>query len=659
MAIVRMSRLRLVGLKSEKNLIMNELIKSGSFEVIPTTVGGDRPCDRTHLDKVLARQAKVAFAVEYLSACTAEYLAKKQQNERAVKKGGARTVPDIAVEKPARGRVTVGYDDFYDVAAKEYELTAVCDAIEKLNFTRLECKSRLQKVQARIRVLLPYEPFPLPLSALGDGENVSVLLAHCPADTSVSFGDIPTYTERYASAGGVLLAVITRSGDRDRATATLASAGFTLCAMRDDRTPAAMLIDCRAEEKELALQDEKALYGVLDYRKYLQELKVLYDVLGQDVEKSTAELEFTATAGTFVAEGWIPFDRAAPVIRKIREKTKRIVTYLSDPQEGDAPPTLVQSRKICKPYEDVTNMYSVPAYNEIDPNPFMAVFFFVFFGIMIGDAGYGAILSIASLFILRFVKPEQGTARLIALVGMGGVSAILWGILFGGVFSIDGIPALWFNPTKEPLLMLAVSLILGAVQLLFGYALKAAQSFRRGHPLDAVLDSIFIFILFGGIACIALDMLIKPKAPLLQVGLGLVIAALAGILCTAGRHNKGALSKIMGGFSGLYGLVNLLSDVLSYARLFGLGLASGAIGLAFNTLGSMFFSIPVAGYVIGMILLVPLHAFNLGIGVLGAYVHNARLQFLEFYGKFYEGGGRLFAPMGEKTRYVRLSDTKN
>ena len=141
----------------------------------------------------------------------------------------------------------------------------------------------------------------------------------------------------------------------------------------------------------------------------------------------------------------------------------------------------------------------------------------------------------------------------------------------------------------------------------------------------------------------------------MTVGLGLMIASLAGILLTAGRHNKGVLSKIMGGFSGLYGLVNLLSDVLSYARLFGLGLASGAIGMAFNTLGSMFFSIPIAGYAIGIIILVPLHAFNLGIGVLGAYVHNARLQFLEFYGKFYEGGGRPFSPMGEKTKYVRFS----
>ena len=328
---------------------------------------------------------------------------------------------------------------------------------------------------------------------------------------------------------------------------------------------------------------------------------------------------------------------------------------MEKPADGDSPPTLIVSNKIVKPYEDVTNMYSVPAYNEIDPNPFMAVFFFVFFGIMIGDAGYGIILSIVAGLVLKFVKLEKGTARLVALVAMGGVSAIIWGALFGGLFSISGIPHLWFNPTEEPLMMLGVSIVLGVVQLLTGYALNSAKKFREHKPLDAILDSAFIFLLFGGLACLALYMLLNLSKTVMTVGLGLMITSLAGILLTAGRHNKGVLSKIMGGFSGLYGLVNLLSDVLSYARLFGLGLASGAIGMAFNTLGSMFFSIPIAGYAIGIIILVPLHAFNLGIGVLGAYVHNARLQFLEFYGKFYEGGGRPFSPMGEKTKYVRFS----
>lgn len=658
MSIARMRRLRLIGLKSEKNTILNELIKSGSFEVSPTSVEGAHPSERTHLDKVLGRQAKVSFAVGYLTSCINEYADLQVQNAAAVKKGKAAELPVRQLPKSVKGQTEIGYDDFYDVAAKEYELMTVCDEVEKCNFARLENKSLLLKTRNSLRAVLPYEAFPLPFSALGERQNVTVQLGYRAAPAAVDFGELPVFCENYPTTGGTLVGVVARLSDRDRVSSVLQAAGFSLCAMRDDITPAQAAESYRACERECLAKDAELLGKALDYAKYLTELKVLYDVLGQDIEKSTAELAFVTTAETFVAEGWIPSAQVDPVLEALHRKTTRIVTHLSDPQEDDIPPTLVQSKKAIRPYEDVTNMYSVPAYGEIDPNPFMAVFFFLFFGIMIGDAGYGLVLALGGLLVLRFVRLDRGVARMIALFAMGGISAIVWGVVFGGVFAIEGIPALWFNPIDEPLMMLGVSVVLGAVQLLTGYALKAAQSFRGGHPLDAILDSIFIFILFGGIACMALDMLLKPDAPLMSVGLGLMIAALAGILLTAGRHNKGILGKIMGGFSGLYGLVNLLSDVLSYARLFGLGLASGAIGMAFNTLGSMFFSIPVAGYVIGIVLLIPLHAFNLGIGVLGAYVHNARLQFLEFYGKFYCGDGRLFSPMGEKTKYVRIRPAK-
>ena len=657
MAVARMSRLRLIGLKSDKNKIMNELVKSGSFEVVPSNSADAKFSDRSHLDKLLGKQAKVAFAISFLGSCATEYLEKKRKNDSEVKKGKSRPirVSSADIQKKDGGRRIIGFDDFYDVAAKEYELLAVCGELEQISFARVENRSRLQKLRARCKTLAPYAGFPMKFSVLGDRGRVSVMLAHCAADRQMPETDVPVFYERYGCAGGTLLGIVMRTEDRDKIAAALVGAGFSLCTFSDDSTAAELINGCRADELDIENKDNEAMYGALNYYKYLSDLKVLYDVIGQEIEKTSAELEFACTRDTFVAEGWVPSDAADGLIIRVRDKTERIVTYLEDAKEEDLPPTLIVSKKIFKPYEDVTNMYSVPAYNEIDPNPFMALFFFLFFGIMIGDAGYGVILSIAAGLILRFCRLEKGSARLLALVGMGGISAIIWGVLFGGVFSISAVPPLWFNPINEPLMMLGVSIVLGVVQILTGYALKAAKSFRAGKPLDAVLDSVFIFILFGGIACMALDMLLDVNAPLTYIGLGMLGAALSGILLTAGRHNKGVLSKIMGGFSGLYGLVNLLSDVLSYARLFGLGLASGAIGSAFNTLGSMLFSIPVAGYVFGIIVLIPLHAFNLGIGVLGAYVHNARLQFLEFYGKFYDGGGRLFSPLGEKTKYVRFS----
>lgn len=655
MAIAKMSRLKLLCLKTDKNKIMNELIKSGSFMAEPASVSGNLPTDRTHLERALNKQAKVAFAVDYLIACVAEYNDNKKSNEKQVKKGIAEPIPTAAVDngKQSSVRKIIGYDDFYDVAAKEYELLSVCDDLQKLQFARLERKSEISKLQNKLKSVLPYKGFPSKLSILGDGANVSVIL--CCSQGQLPEFDFPHVAENYVCESGTLACVVVRLADKDKASALLSAAGFNICSLRDDCTPAEICDGYLGQIKELEDKNFKSLYDALGYYKYLNELKILYDVIGQDIEKSNAELQFAATQETFVIEGWIPRELSESICDSIKQKTPNIVVNLSEPKEDEVPPTLVVSKKLIKPYEDITNMYSVPAYHEIDPNPFMAVFFFMFFGIMIGDAGYGLILTIGGLLALRFLKFEKGTKNLIAMFAMGGVAAVFWGILFGGIFGIESVPALWFNPIKEPLMMLGVSIVLGAVQLLTGYALHSAQLFREHKPLDAIFDSIFIFILFGGLACLALSMLIKTDAPLNIVGLVLIGVSLLGILCTAGRHNKGVLSKIMGGFSGLYGLVNLLSDLLSYARLFGLGLASGAIAMAFNQLGTMLFNIPFVGYVIGIIILIPLHAFNLGIGVLGAYVHNARLQFLEFYGKFYAGDGRMFAPMGEKSKYVRFN----
>ncbi len=280
---------------------------------------------------------------------------------------------------------------------------------------------------------------------------------------------------------------------------------------------------------------------------------------------------------------------------------------------------------------------------------------------MVGDAAYGLILAVAGLVIGMSKKFDTGFKRLALLVGMGGISAIVWGIIFGGYFSIDfgdKKVALWFNPLDEnggPMQMLVLSIVLGCLQMVVGYAIKFVALCKQGKPFSAIFDAGSIIILFGALGCLAVNMFLLKTPVFALTIVAIVLAALGAglILFFGGREAKNPFGKVIGGFKGLYGLINLLSDVLSYCRLFGLCLASCAIGLAFNTLGGILFDIPYVGYVVGVIILIPLHVFNLGIGVLSAYVHDARLQFLEFYGKFYEGGGRLFAPLGERTKYIR------
>ena len=287
MAIAKMSRLRILGLKSDKNAIMNELIESGAFEAVPSVSGKENFVDRSHLEKAFARQAKVAFAIEFLDKCADEY---ESMRFAAAKKGNAALAefPETEIKKSG-GRKIIGYDDFYDVAAKEYELGAVCDELEKLSFARLENKSETAKLRQKIRALQPYEKFPLPLgvlsdganaiqksknkvkaiepysafplkfSQLGDGESVSVMLAFHPSGAAVSFGDYPAFTEKYPCASGSLTGVIVRLCDKEKAVAALSSAGYSLCALTDNSTAEQLLGSYGEEIRAAETKSKEAL----------------------------------------------------------------------------------------------------------------------------------------------------------------------------------------------------------------------------------------------------------------------------------------------------------------------------------------------------------------------------------------------------------------
>ena len=282
---------------------------------------------------------------------------------------------------------------------------------------------------------------------------------------------------------------------------------------------------------------------------------------------------------------------------------------------------------------------------------------------MIGDAAYGVILAVAGFIVGKSKKFDTGLKKLALLIGMGGVSSVIWGVLFGGYFSIDfGFEvAILLNPIEQPLLLLALSIVLGIVQLAVGYIIKFVALCKEGKPFSAIFDCGSMILLFAALGFMIIGMLpslapmlgievgFEPPAWITTVAVALALTGVALILVFGGRNSKNVFGKIVGGFKGLYGLINVVSDILSYCRLFGLCLASCAIGLAFNVRH------PYGGYGVGVVVLIPLHAFNLALGVLSAYVHDARLQFLEFYGRFYDGGGRLFSPLGVRTKYVRFA----
>jgi V-type ATPase 116 kDa subunit len=654
MAVVEMCKLRLVGLKSEQYKVMDTLTRTHLFQPIPTAQieGTGKTRDTSHLDKILKLQARLSFALQYLSDANAEAAGLIKR----AKKAGVSAGFDYSPYKIG-GRQIITYDDFYDCSAKEYELLNKCDALEKLSFEKAELKSEQIKIKNRIKALAPYENMPLKFSAAARSRSAVTIIAFSGgrnASAEALRGRFDVAFEQFPSDSGSALALVCLIDDETAVKSALAESGWSLCQFFFDATAADLIEADRKRLDETEVRLKEILVETLSYQRYRLEFATLYDFLGTDAEKFEAELEFAKTNSAYVLEGWVPAEKSEEIAEKVKSATDNVVVYLEKPSDDDIPPTLLDNPGLVKPYESITNMYSTPSYREKDPNFVMAIFFFIIFGIMMADAGYGLVLALACTFIVRFTHMEKGIKSLSGVFAMGGVSALVWGAMFGSWFGLEILPPLWFNPLEEPIMLLAVCLVLGVLHLMTGYGYQGYYLIKKGKIFDAICDVGFIYLLFIGVALLALPMAL-PSLPAVvgDIGLYALLASLALIFLTSGRHKKGIFGKFFGGFGGLYGLVNLFSDVLSYARIFGIALAGGAIASAFNSILGVLAVSPV-GIILAVILGIFLHVFNLLISLLGAYVHNARLQFLEFYGKFYTGEGKLFSPMGERTKYIRF-----
>lgn len=660
MSIAVMSRIRLVGLNTERNKILDTLQKNYRFEARATNPICDLPkiSDPKRLATTQSKLAKIAFAIDFLSGIGVRAETAISKNKQYLTDAHLPSDEELSL-KISKARIIVKDEDFYDVAAKEYELMSVCDELDKLSKSLVENASNVNKINQSVRALNPYRDLPINFSTLGDHKTFYLAQAYHQSETAKT----DNLTEDFVAAVevrrnlGTVVTIACELENKTKLLKRLGEGGFTLCPFDFDGTAADRLNELDLERAELAREELSMFVRAIALRKNIKELKILYDIINLEAERIAAESEFLKTESAFVLEGWVPERVKDEVKADLESVTSNVYIEFLRPKQEDMPPTLAENPKLIQPFESITNMYSAPKYREIDPNTVMGIFFFIFFGIMIGDAGYGFVLTAVGLALGLRSRMEKGTKSMMLLIGICGISAIAWGVIFGGYFAIDfGTDiALWFNPMANPMNLLILSVVLGCLQLAVGYIIKGIKLCQQGKPFSAIFDSGFIVLLILALGCLGLSMTLKSGQSAWQTAaIVLAIIGIVGIVLTAGRQNKGVIGKVTGAFSGLYGLVGLFSDILSYLRIFGLGLASGAIGLAFNTLGSIFFG-SVFGYFIGIPVLILLHVFNIGIGVLGAYVHNARLQFLEFYGKFYDGEGRLFSPLGERTKYTRFN----
>lgn len=368
------------------------------------------------------------------------------------------------------------------------------------------------------------------------------------------------------------------------------------------------------------------------------------------------------TEKTFLLTAWVPEEKI-PQLEKLLEE---FPCYLevAEPDPEEEPPVLLKNHKLVEPFEVVTEMYSLPSPHGVDPNIAVAIFYFIFFGIMLSDAGYGLLLFFGGLFALKKMDLSPFLRKMVKLITFGGVSTVFWGALYGSWFG-NLIPQftltflgrqinvpLLLDPLNDPLTILGISFALGALHLFCGMGYKAYLLIRRGHPWEALFDIGFWYMVLVG-----LPMLVLPGV-FRTVGLSLAVVGAVGLILTQGRDKKNIFARLLSGVASLYDITGYLSDLLSYSRILALGLATAVIGNVVNIMGTL-----AGGGILGLLLFIPVflfgHALNLSINALGSYVHSSRLQYVEFFGKFYEGGGKPFQPLQANTKYVVVTDKED
>ncbi|MGX7108735.1 V-type ATP synthase subunit I [Facklamia miroungae] len=416
----------------------------------------------------------------------------------------------------------------------------------------------------------------------------------------------------------------------------------------------AKLLEAAHLEAETLRKKAQALRKELgSYRKEYNQLKIAEEVFYAKAERQKATELGLQKSDLFALEGWIEESKAQASLDQVRQALNGEV-YLDyvtpTDEEHEEVPIQLKNHPLIEPFETVTSMYGLPAYKGFDPTSSLMPYYWIFFGMMIADLGYGILLWLGTFIPLKFFNIEAGMRKNLRFFHLLSYAVLLWGLIYGSFFG-ESLPFKLLSPTEDVIQVLALSIGLGFIQIIHGLFLNTKLNWVSDR-LGAIKDGLaWIVMLFGFLISVLGPMLFNLQT-LKQLGLYIAGFAAITILIVASLKGKNKLIGFGAGLYDLYGISSYLGDLVSYSRLMALGIAGGSIALAFNILVA--YLPPVARFSVGIILIIVLQLFNFGLSVLSAYVHSARLIFVEFFGKFYEAGGQAFAPLKYLGKYINI-----
>lgn len=645
MAIVDMSKFYLLAFKEKRESLLKELQK---FKYVHLVDSGN---DFSKEDlSAVSRSEELIDIDDYLNKS-------KYVIERLEKIEDKKT----ALEALKEGKKHFTYEEIKNRARKfnfsqiYKEISSIIDEIEKK-------EAENQEILNKVSELLPYKAIDLPLEDLKLTKFSKIYLGTIPQRYKENFeellkeNDSVYFNVLHTDKNYAYYLIICHKSDDEDVIDAFRKMGFTLVNFKEKGTINENINSLR-ERKSQNLDSIDTLNKELkNYLKYLDDFKIYYEYQSNEKLKVISSEKFLRTKNLDLIEGYVP----SKFLKSFEEAIQLICgdDYYLYKKEADRNshevPIMLKNNKFVGPFEMLTEMYSMPKYNEIDPTPFFAPFYFIFAGIMIGDLGYGLLVFIGSLLALRFFNLDKATKRFMTFFNYLSISAMIFGLVFGSFFGgIIPLPTL-INPAEDIMEMLMLSLLLGGVHIFFALGIKAYMDIRDNKPKDAFYDvGLWYMALIGAIGY-GLSKAVSMNPIVVKILFYAMIIAMVGIVLTGGRSEKTTLAKFGWGVYALYGISSYIGDFVSYLRLMALVLSGSFIGLAVNMIAGMLFGSSIIGKLFAIVIFLVFQAFNCFLCYLSAYVHTARLTYVEMFNKFYEGGGVPFKKMVEDSKYFNI-----
>ena len=666
MAVLQMQRICICAFKDKRKPILEFLQRQGVIEindVIPEDSVFRKSDVSAALNALNKTQSTAKEALEIL-------------NTYAPQKSSMLSSLNGRTELPVSS-----YDGFKE---KYNSVLHAANEIQSLSKSIAENKAEILKLQAQAEMLFPWADLDIPLNFTGTKSTRGFI------GTLPGTWNLELIYEKLANFTPINVDIVSVTKDqtcifvlclKEKAEAVsegLRAIGFSYPSSSVELETQNQMNKLNAQMDNAREEIKKAEEKIISYANLRDDIYFLLDYETMRLDKYGVIGHLLQSKKVFVLTGYIAKNEASKIADAINNKFDAAVE-LEEPDEKEDVPILLKNNAFSSPLEGTVEAFSPPGKGDIDPTFIMSLFYYMLFGLMLSDAGYGFLMAAGcAVLLLAFRKTmEEPMKKTLRMYFFCGIFTVFWGVLFGSYFGdiVDvvsesffshkvSIPPLWFFPVNEPMRMMVFSMLLGIIHLFTGLFIKLYLSIKKHDIKTAIYDVAFwLLLLLSGIIILLSTQMIQDifgldlviSSSIVRVCTIIALICAVGIIATNGRESKNPFKRFLKGAYALYGISGYLSDVLSYSRLLALGLATGVIASVVNKMAGMVAGVPLG--IIPFILIVVLgHLMNMAINALGAYVHTNRLQYVEFFGKFYEGGGRKFEAFRAKTKYYKIKE---